>query len=98
MIRIKIEADSQNKSAAVIRSAITAEIKKLEFALMKTNKQIGFFEKKYKKSSSVFQKKMTAEDLKGGDLDYIEWSGEIYMRNKILDDLKQLKGVKYVAR
>jgi len=98
MIRIQIESDKQGRSAAIVRAAITAEIKKLQLALMKTNRQIGFFEKKHKTTSAMFKKKMAAEDLKGGDQEYIEWSGELQLRDKILANLKQLKGVKYVAR
>jgi len=98
MIRIQVESDTQSRGVAIVRSAITAEIKKLELALIKTNRQIGSFERKYKTTSGMFRKKMTAEDLKGGDREYIEWSGELHLRDTILKSLKQLREIQYVAR
>ncbi len=84
-------------SLDAIKTAISSEIKRLEIGLRKTALQIGKFEKKYGVTSAVFRRKFTAEDLQGGDREYIEWMGELQLRQRITSDLKNLKVIKYVA-
>jgi len=55
------------------------------------------FETEYNVTSEVFQKKFSAENLKKGDQDYIEWAGELKIREKIVEDLRKLKEIEYVA-
>ncbi len=47
--------------------------------------------------SEVFLREFTAEDLKGGDDEYIRWAGELKIRERILEDLKRLKDIEYVS-
>jgi len=96
MRKVKIISDKEG-TTDIIKSAISAEIKRLELGLNKTNKEIKKFEEKYKISSENFLKEFVAEDLKGGDDEYIRWSGELKIRDKILEDLKKLKDIEYVA-
>ncbi len=96
MTKLKIISDKEG-TTDIIKSAISAEIKRLELGLNKTNKEIKKFEEKYKISSESFLKEFAAEDLKGGDDEYIRWSGELKIRDKILEDLKKLKDIEYVA-
>ena len=97
MIKLSIQADTKDSVVAIIQAAIASEIKRLELGLLKTNKHIEKFERRYKVSSAIFQKKFAAEDLKAGDQEYIEWAGELKIRKKIMTDLKKLKNIKYVT-
>jgi len=90
--KLKIVYEEENVTD-VIKSAIDAEIKRLEVGLNKTNKEIKKFENKYVISSEDFLKKITADDLQGGDYDYVKWSGELKLRERILEDLKKLKDI-----
>lgn len=97
MARLKIISDTE-ESADIIRSAISAEIKRLEVGLDSTNKEIEKFEQQYKIPSENFLRNFTAEDLRGGDDDeYIRWAGELKIRDRILEDLKRLKDIEYGA-
>lgn len=96
MIKLKIISDKEDVTD-VIKSAISAEIKRLEIGLNRTNREIKRFEEEYKLSSEVFLKELTAEDLKGGDDEYIRWAGELKIKDRILDELKKLKDIEYVA-
>ena len=96
MSKLKIISDEHDMSE-IIKSAIDAEIKRLKVGLEKTNREIEKFEEKYSLSSSEFLKGITADDLKGGDEDYIKWSGELKIRDRILADLEKLKDIEYVA-
>jgi len=97
MARLKIISDTE-ESADIIRSAISAEIKRLEVGLDSTNKEIEKFEQQYKIPSENFLRNFTAEDLRGGgDDEYIRWAGELKIRDRILEDLKRLKDIEYGA-
>ncbi len=97
MIKLKIQSDKEDGVIDIIRSAISAEIKRLEIGLNKTTKQIEKFETEYNVTSEVFQKEFSAENLKKGDREYIEWAGELKIREKIVEDLRKLKEIEYVA-
>lgn len=97
MIKLQIKSDTKDNVLDIVKTAIFAEIKRLEIGLEKTNKQIEKFESKYKVSSEIFQKKFTAENMKKGDEEYIEWAGELKIREKILADIERLKSIEYVA-
>ncbi|MBM4053869.1 MAG: hypothetical protein FJ264_04175 [Planctomycetes bacterium] len=97
MIKLQIQSDKEDGVVDIIRAAISAEIKRLEIGLSKTNMQIEKFETEYDVSSEVFQKEFSAEDLKKGDREYIEWAGELKIREKVMEDLRKLKEIEYVA-
>ncbi|TLD41807.1 MAG: hypothetical protein JETT_1897 [Candidatus Jettenia ecosi] len=97
MIKLQIQSDKDDGIIDVIRAAISAEIKRIEIGLSKTNMQIKKFETEYKVTSEVFQKEFSAENLKNGDQEYIEWAGELKIREKITEDLRKLKEIEYVA-
>jgi hypothetical protein len=96
MGKLRIIADEKD-TAEIVKSAISAELKRLEIALNKTDKEIRKFEEEYKIPSGVFLKEFTAEDLRGGDEEYIRWTGELKIREQVLEDLKRLKDVEYVS-
>jgi|SRR4030043_223934 len=96
MTTIRILSD-QKDIHEIIRSAIMAEIKRLEIGLKKTEREIKAFEDKYKISSEVFSTRFGAEDLHGGDEEYIRWEGELKVRQRILEDLKRLEEIEYVS-
>lgn len=87
MIKVRIQAKKHEGALGVIKTAISAEIKRLEMGLHNTNRQIDKFEKKYKITSNSFRQRLTAEHLKGGDREYIEWMGELKLRERISDSL-----------
>lgn len=97
MIKLQIQSDKEDGIIDIIRAAISAEIKRLEIGLRKTNTQIEKFETEYKVTSEVFQKEFSAENLKKGDQEYIEWAGELKIREKITENLRKLKEIEYVT-
>ncbi len=97
MTKLQITSDTGENVAEIIKAAISAEISRLEIGLNKTNGQIKSFEDEYNISSEEFLNSFTAEDLKGKDQEYVEWAGELKVREKILADLMSLKDIEYVA-
>jgi len=98
MIRLQIQSDVKEGALDIVQAAISAEVKRLEIGLHRTERQLERFEKEYNVSSEVFQREFTAEDMKKGDREYIEWAGELNIRERILRDLNNLKGIQYVAQ
>lgn len=81
----------------IIQSAITSEIKRMEIGLAKTNRRIEQFEKIYHVSSDQFLRDYGAEDMKKGDEEYIQWDGELKIRERLLEDLRNLTEIEYAA-
>ncbi len=98
MIRLQIESESKENVVDIIKHAISAEVKRLEIGLERTNRQIREFEEKYRASSEDFLRDFTAEEMEHGDAEYVEWAGELKIRDRILRDLRQLKEIEYVAQ
>ncbi len=84
MIRLQIISD-KNNIIPVIQDAMAAKMKRTEIGFRKTEQEIRKFEKKYNISSDDFLMTYTAEDLTGGDEDYISWMGELKLREALLD-------------
>ncbi len=97
MVRLEIQSDVEDIET-IVKSAIHAEIKRLEIGLNKTDKEIKKFEDKYKISSDIFLKEYAAEDLDGGDDEYISWMGEIKIKEKVFEELNKLKKIEYVTK
>ena len=97
MIRLEIQSDFDG-AETLIRSAVYSEIKRLEIGLRKTDQEIRKFEGKYQIPSRVFVDEYAAEDLDGGDDEYISWMGELKIRRKIADELRKLKEAEYVTQ
>ncbi|MFQ5688027.1 MAG: hypothetical protein ACE5GV_15375 [Candidatus Scalindua sp.] len=97
MIKLEINDDQKGKVMDVVKSAISAEVRRMEIGLKKTNAQIEKLEKKYNTSSGIFLKDFRAEDLKDGDREYVQWTGELKIRERIMDELNKLKDIEYVA-
>ena len=97
MSKLKIISDKEG-IPDIIKSAISAEIRRLEIGLNKTNREIKKFEEEYKIPSEVFLTQLTAEDLKGEDDEYIRWAGELKIRQRILEDLEKLREIEYASK
>ena len=91
MTKVRIESDVRENALDVIKSAVASEVKRLELGLQKTDRQIKKYERRYKVSSTAFQKELAAEDMKKGDEEYIRWAGELELKQRIEADLKHLQ-------
>lgn len=98
MIKLKIQSEANDSAVEIIKSAIAAEIKRHEIGLQKTEKQIRQFEQTYNIPSEKFLAEFAAEDMKKKDAEYVEWAGELRIRDRIAADLKRLREIEYVAQ
>ena len=97
MINIQIHADTEDNALDLVRSAIAAEVNRLELGIRTTERHIHVFEDRYHITSDVFLREYFAENLEGGDREYVVWAGELNLRDRIASQLKTLKGIQYAA-
>lgn len=97
MINIQIQADPEDNALDLVRSAIAAEVNRLELGIRTTERHIHVFEDRYQVSSDIFLREYSAEDLADGDQEYVVWAGELNLRDLIASQLKTLKGIQYAA-
>ena len=97
MIRLQITSD-RNNIIPLIQDAIAARMKRTEIGLRKTEQEIRKFETKYDVLSDRFLSGYTAEDLSGGDEDYICWFGELKLREALFEELRALNEIEYVPQ
>ena len=97
MVQLRIISDQQH-ALPVIQSAIAAKVKRIEIGLRKTEQEIQKFESKYHLSSEQFMNDCTAEDLDGGDDEYVSWMGELQLREAIREELHLLSNIEYVTQ
>jgi|YNPNPStandDraft_1061719.scaffolds.fasta_scaffold07188_2 hypothetical protein len=79
----------------LVRAAINSEIMRLELALQLARERLLPFERKYGVSSEYFITAMTAEDLQGGDEEYVQWAGEYQLMRRLEERLTNLREVQY---
>ena len=95
MINFISEAYKSEKAIEVLHDALETEALRLTYSLNLAKKRLKKFEKKYTLSSEKFIRECYAEDLKGKDMEYVEWAGE-YLFFKSLDErLRILKSIRH---
>jgi hypothetical protein len=95
MSNVKIISDRE-ESAELVRTAVLAELSRLALALNKTDKIISQLEERHNITSDAFLKDASADELRGGDEEYVQWSGELQLRKRIIEDIRKLKSIEYV--
>jgi hypothetical protein len=75
--------------------AIEGEIVRLELALKLAKERLVPFEQKYGVTSEHFISEMAAEDLEGGDDEYVCWAGEYKLMQRLQEKLQRLQEINY---
>jgi hypothetical protein len=83
------------EGAQVVVHALESYKARLEASIERTKRRLQEFEQKYSVTTAFFLSRMAAEDLTGGDLEYIEWSGEAQLLEKLEAELKELEHAHY---
>ena len=100
MLQLQIKSDYPDIKSIqnLIKTAIESEIKNLQRSLSKTNQILLKFEEKYQISSDFLIDHWTAEDLEGGDDEYVTWAGEINIKQQLINALQQLENSKQIMK
>ena len=80
---------------ALVKATLDTEMVKLELALEMAEQRLRPFEEKYQATSDDFITHLVAEDLEGGDDEYVCWAGEYRLKQKLRQKLQQLREIHY---
>ena len=83
------------KGAQTVVQALDAYKMRLRAGIERTKRRLREFEDRYGIDTVRFLGEMTAEDLAGGDLEYVEWSGEAKLLEGLEDELREFEHVRY---
>jgi hypothetical protein len=86
-------ADRQGAQVAV--QALETYKAHLRATIERTRLHLAEFEQRYGVTTAHFLERMTAEDLKGGDLEYVEWAGEARLLIGLEGELGELEHARY---
>ena len=64
------------EGARTVLQALDAYKVRLRASIERTKRRLGEFERRYGMETARFLEELAAEDLSGGDMEYVEWAGE----------------------
>ena len=89
---IEFEAEQGYRS---VLSAVEAYKARLHAAVERSRRLLASFEIKYGVDTETFLNEWAAEDLEGGDLEYVEWAGEARLLLGLEGELGELEQARY---
>ncbi len=89
-VQMVIELHGREGAQAVIQ-ALDAYKVRLRTGIERTKRRLAEFETRYGVDTIRFLREMTAEDLAGGDLEYVEWAGEAKLLEGLETELRELE-------
>ena len=92
-----IELDEERAAQPVLQ-AVEAYKARLRAAIERGKLRLLQFEQRYGVDRARFLQEMTAEDLEGGDLEYVEWAGEARLLDAVQMELADLEHAHYQLR
>jgi hypothetical protein len=97
MTEIILKTNAPDKAVDILKEALATEASRIKYSLNLAKKRLKRFETKYKISSDKFINEWSAEDLKGEDMEYVEWAGEYQLFSRLNERLEVLESIENVA-
>ncbi|MBN1876526.1 MAG: hypothetical protein JXA33_20040 [Anaerolineae bacterium] len=92
-VHLVIELQGKDGAHPVIQ-AIEAYKARLRLGITRTQQRLIQFEQRYHVDTLHFLQEMVAEDLEGGDLEYVEWAGEAKLLEGLEAELMELESAR----
>jgi hypothetical protein len=93
-VQMVIELKEKGGAQPVLQ-AIESYKARLRASIERTKRSLAEFEQRYDVGTDHFLREMTAEDLEGGDLEYVEWAGEAKLLQGLEAELAELEHARY---
>ncbi|RIK44689.1 MAG: hypothetical protein DCC55_01610 [Chloroflexi bacterium] len=93
-IQVIIELADQSAVQTLIQALETYK-RHLRESIRRTKARLSRFEEQYNVSTAQFLSGMVAEDLAGGDLEYVEWAGEASLLDGLQAELAALEHARH---
>lgn len=93
---VQIVIELKEKSGAQpILQAIESYKSRLRASIERTRRRLTQFEGRYGVDTAYFLQEMAAEDLEGGDQEYVEWAGEAKLLVGLEAELTELEHARF---
>jgi hypothetical protein len=89
-VQMVIELREKGAAQPVLQ-AIESYKARLRASIKRTRYRLAQFEQRYDVDTTYFLQEMAAEDLEGGDLEYVEWAGEAKLLEGLEAELRELE-------
>lgn len=83
------------KTADTVQAILESYQVRLRASIKRTRRRLARFEERYAISTDRFLVEMTAEDLEGGDWEYVEWAGEAKLLAGLQAELEELSNARF---
>jgi hypothetical protein len=97
MDEVILKTNKPEKVSEILKETLKKEKLRIKHSVDLSVNRLKKFEQKYNISTEVFINQWSAEDLKGGDMEYVEWAGEYEFLLRLNDQLVALKSIEYVS-
>ena len=87
-VQMVIEVQDRQGAQTIMRALDGYKIR-VRSGIERTKRRLATFEALYGVDTARFLCEMTAEDLAGEDLEYVEWAGEAKLLNGLVAELKE---------
>ncbi len=91
MAKIILNTDTPDRVLRILKETLHTEMLRVRRSLELTRNHLERFEGKYNISSETFISEWSAEDLEGGDMEYIEWAGEYRIATNLTERIEALE-------
>ena len=81
----------EKRGVQPVLQAIESYKARLRTSIKRTRSRLAQFEQRYGVDTARFLQEMAAEDLEGGDLEYVEWAGEAKLLEGLETELTELE-------
>lgn len=95
MAEIRLKTDDPQAAIGIVHEALEKEAARLTYSLQVAERRLVSFENKYNIPSEEFINEWSSEDLEGGDMEYVEWAGEVKLASRLKERLETLKGIQH---
>jgi hypothetical protein len=93
---VQMVIEVQNRQGAqTILQALDGYKSRLRSGIERTKRRLASYEARYGVDTAHFLREMAAEDLTGGDMEYVEWAGEAKLLEGLTAELKELEHAHY---
>lgn len=86
---------SDRQAVQTVLQALDIQKARLRASIDRTKRRLSGFEQRYGVTTEHFLRDMTADDLLGGDLEYVEWAGEARLLDGLTAELSELEHARY---
>ena len=91
-VSLTLELTDSRTTHALVQ-AINLYRTQLQASIRRSRRKLAQFERLYGVSTDTFLRDMAAEDLPGGDLEYIEWAGEAHLLEGLESEIGEIERV-----